>query len=139
MNKEWFKEKILPYIIAVVVFLTLSFIYAMPQLMEGKVLQASDQMSAAGMSQETRVYNESGHSTFWTGAMFGGMPTFQTGGNEYPSPAVDLNYWRITRLFAPGVMEFFLGYFLGFFIFLRAFKVNRYLSIVGSIALTLST
>ena len=137
--KEILKKSI-PYVVAVVVFIILSLIYSAPQVFDGKVLQAGDRMSGICMGQESNeYYHTEGKHTFWTGSMFGGMPTYQIGGNDYPSPTVDIPYDKISRLGFVGLMALFIGYFVGFFILLRAFKVNEWLSIIGSIAITLST
>lgn len=139
MKKEIFK-KCLPYVVAVVVFIILSLIYSAPQVFDGKVLQAGDQISGKGMAHEVQQYNETkGEYSWWTGSMFCGMPTYQIGGGKYPAPAIDIPYAKITRLGFVGLLALFMGYFIGFFILLRAFKVNEWLSIIGSIAITLST
>ncbi len=137
--KEILKKSI-PYVVAVAIFIILSLIYAAPEVFDGKVLQAGDQISSKGMVQELVDYfQKEGKHTFWTGSMFGGMPTYQIGGNDYPVPAVDIPYNKITKLGFVGLMALFMGYFIGFFILLRAFKVNEWLSIIGAIAITLST
>lgn len=137
--KEILKKSI-PYLAAIVVFIFVSLFFAAPQVFENKVLQAGDQISGKGMAHEVSEYYETqGKHSFWTGSMFGGMPTYQIGGYEYPAPAVDIPYGKITRLGFVGLMALFMGYFIGFFILMRAFKINEWLSIVGAIALTLST
>lgn len=137
--KEVLKKSI-PYMAAAAVFIVLSLIYAAPQVFDGKMLQAGDQISGKGMIQEVSEYHQTtGEYSWWTGSMFGGMPSYQIGGGKYPAPAVDIPYARITRLGFVGLMALFLGYFIGFFILLRAFKVNEWLSIIGAVAITLST
>ena len=137
--KEVLKKSI-PYVAAAAVFIVLSLIYAAPEVFDGKKLQAGDQISGKGMVQEVVAYNEqTGEHSFWTGSMFGGMPTYQIVGYKYPAPAVDIPFGRISRLGFVGLMALFLGYFIGFFILLRAFKVNEWLSIIGAVAITLST
>ena len=137
--KEVLKKSI-PYVAAAAVFIVLSLIYAAPEVFDGKKLQAGDQISGKGMIQEVSEYHQTtGEYSWWTGSMFGGMPSYQIGGGKYPAPAVDIPYARITRLGFVGLMALFLGYFIGFFIMMRAFKVNEWLSIIGAVALTLST
>ena len=135
--KEIFKKSI-PYLVALAIFIILSLIYAAPEVFDGKLLQAGDQISGKGMSQEVVEYHKVDGYSFWTGSMFGGMPTYQIGGYKYPAPAVDIPYGKITRLGFVGLLALFMGYFIGFFILLRAFKVNEWLSIIGAIAITLS-
>lgn len=137
--KEVLKKSI-PYVVAVVIFIVLSLIYAAPEVFDGKVLQAGDQISGIGMVQEVAEYHRmDGGYRWWTGSMFGGMPSYQIGGGRYPSPKVDIPYESISKLGFTGLLALFMGYFIGFFILLRSFKVNEWLSIIGSIAITLST
>lgn len=133
-------KKSLPYIVAVAIFIILSLIYAAPEVFDGKVLQAGDQISGKGMSHEVVEYHQTtGNYSWWTGSMFGGMPTYQIGGGKYPSPTIDIPYSKITRLGFMGLMALLMGYFIGFFILMRAFKVNEWLSVIGAVAITLST
>lgn len=135
--KEILKKSI-PYVGALAIFFIIALIFAGPSF-NGKVLQAGDQISGKGMAQEVAVYNETGNYSFWTGSMFGGMPNYQIGGYKYPSPTLDIPYYSIVHLGTTGVLALMLGYFIGFFILMRSFKINTWLSTIGSIALTFST
>ena len=137
MKKDFIK-KYLPYLVALIVFVVLTIAYASPVL-DGKVLQADDQIAAKGMNHECMEYNKTGHYSFWTGAMFSGMPSFQSGGGKYPAPAVEIPFGRLTRLGFTGVLALIIGYFIGFFILMRAFKIDTWLAIVGAIAMALSS
>lgn len=141
MNIKDLLKKSIPYVAALAIFIILSLIYSAPEVFDGKVLQAGDQISGKGMIQELVDYwqQSGGNHSFWTGSMFGGMPSYQIGGTDYPAPTIDIPYDKITRLGFVGLMALFLGYFIGFFILLRAFKVNEWLSIIGAVAITLST
>ena len=137
MKKEIFK-KILPYMVAVVVFIVLSIIYVSPVL-DGKVLYSSDGLGWQGQAQEIIEYRDStGVVSAWTGSMFGGMPAYQIG-YSYPQTHILSPVNKATRLGFTSILALFIGYFLGFFILLKAFKVNPWVSIAGSIALTLSS
>lgn len=137
MNKEIFK-KILPYVVAAVVFIVLSIIYVSPVL-DGKVLHSSDGVGWQGQAHECKVYNDSAKTVSgWTGSMFGGMPAYQIT-YSYPQEPVLKPIGLITRLFFTNTIAWILGYFIGFFILLRAFKVNPWVSIAGAIAITLSS
>ena len=137
MMKDVFK-KLLPYLVAVVIFIVLALVYVSPVL-DGKVINAGDTKSWEGMYQECKEYNESGNYSWWTGSMFSGMPNYQIGGGKYPSPAVKINFRAMAQLWFPITIALILAYFLGYFILLRAFKVNEWLSIVGAIAIALSS
>lgn len=137
MNKEIFK-KILPYAVAVVVFIVLSIIYVSPVL-DGKVLHSSDGVGWQGQAQEVIEYRDSsGIVSGWTGSMFGGMPNYQIG-YSYPQSYILLPLSKATRLGFTDAIAWLIGYFIGFFILLRAFKVNPWISIAGAIAITLSS
>ena len=137
MVKDIFK-KLLPYFVAVVIFIILTLIYASPVL-DGKVINAGDTKSFQGMYQECKEYNMAGHDTWWTGSMFSGMPSYQIGGGKYPTFSAELKFREAATLWLPGTLALIIAYFLGYFILLRAFKVNEWLSIVGAIAIALST
>lgn len=135
--KDIFK-KALPYLAALAIFIILTLIYASPVL-DGKVINAGDTKSWQGMRHETKLYNDQGEYSWWTGSMFCGMPAYQTGGGTYPAPAVNVNFWKIGTLYFPDTLMYILAYFIGYFILLRAFKVNEWLSIVGAIAIAMSS
>lgn len=137
MNKVIFK-KILPYAVAVVVFIVLSIIYVSPVL-DGKVLHSSDGVGWKGQYQECKEYNETGHYSFWTGSMFSGMPSYQIGGGKYSKPTPYLNFWSASRLWFHYPIGYLISYFLGYFILLLAFKVDKWIAIPGAIAITLSS
>lgn len=137
-NKLNFKNA-LPYIVAIATFVVLTFAYCAPML-QGKVVSQSDNLGWMGMSQEVRSFaEETGHRSYWTNSMFGGMPTYQISFPlESQKPIKFLR--KVYQLFMKyNVWANFIVYFFGFFILLRAFKTNKWLSIIGSIAITFST
>lgn len=137
MNKEPFK-KILPYAVAVIVFIVLTIVYASPAL-DGKVLHSSDSYGWQGMYQECKEYNDAGHYSWWTGSMFGGMPTYQIGGGSYPAPALKINFRNIAQLWFHYPLSQILCYFIGYFILLLAFKVDKWIALPGAISIALSS
>lgn len=137
MMKDVFK-KLFPYLVAVLIFIILTLIYASPVL-EGKVINAGDTKSWQGMRHETQLYNDAGHYSYWTGSMFGGMPTYQIGGGMGPEPTIKVDFRQMSTLWFPITLALILGYFLGYFILLRAFKLNTWLCIAGAIACALSS
>jgi len=138
MNKELLK-KLLPYGVAVVVFILFALIYCTPVL-EGKLVQSTDTLGWKGMYQEVKMFNEkTGESSFWTGSMFSGMPTYQIGGGKISSNNALSPVEKIMSLGFKGTLKYIILYLLCFFILLKSFKVNTWLSIVGAIAITLSS
>lgn len=138
MNFKCILNKYGAYLAAVIIFLALGYIYCSPQL-KGKVLYAGDQQNFSGAVHESQVYHKTtGDYTFWNGAMFSGMPNYQIGGGEYASGPVFSPV--LSFLHKPGNPAWIIFmYFLCFFICLRCFDVDKWLSIVGAIAIGLSS
>lgn len=136
---DW--KKLLPYVVALVLFLAIGILYCSPVL-DGKVLQAGDTNNWKGVAQEARAYKETtGETPWWTNSMFGGMPTYQVTGT-FPSGQVRGTLENISHL---GFMNDYqpvgilIAYLLGFYLMLICFGVNPWLCIVGAIGLTLSS
>jgi len=139
MNKELLK-KLFPYIAAVVVFILFAIIYCSPAL-DGKTVRGTDAISGKGMNEEARLHNEKtgGSGTFWSGSMFSGMPTYQMGGGKIHSETYLRLMDKIISFGFKDILKLVIWYLLGFFILLKSFKVNTWLSIIGAMAITLSS
>lgn len=136
-KKITFKDA-LPYIAGIAIFIGLAMAYCAPVL-KGKVIYQGDNLSWMGMSNEVSTYaKETGHNSYWTNSMFGGMPTYQIRNSTTASSMMG-SLRKAYTLFLGSVWAWFLTYLFGFFILLRAFEINKWLSIIGSIATTLST
>ena len=131
----------IPYITALVLFMGFAAWYCSP-LLEGKVLYAGDTMSWRGAAHEAQeYYQQTGESTWWTNSMFGGMPTYQITG-KLPSNDVRASIEHIAHGGMTGnrqAIGLLFAYLLGFFLMLRCFRVNPWLSIAGAFAIGLST
>jgi hypothetical protein len=138
MNKDLLK-KCLPYLVALVVFISFALIYCTPAL-DGKILKTGDGISWKGASKEARDYiDKESKNTFWTGSMFSGMPTFQITGGNILSESFLYPLNKASHLWFKDALRMIILYLLGFFILLRTFKVNVWLSIIGAIAISLSS
>src|SRR4051812_46322205 len=74
-NISW--KKILPHIIAIVVFIIVALIYCSPAL-QGKELQQSDILHWKGTAQNAFEYKAKyGHFPLWNTHLFSGMPNYQ--------------------------------------------------------------
>ncbi len=139
MKIDW--KKLLPYAVAIVAFVAIAMIYCAP-LLEGKVLVQGDVNNWKGAAQEARAfYDENGTRTWWTNSMFGGMPTYQITGS-LPSGEMRNSMAKVAHLGMEGGWEaigIIFAYFFGFFLMLRCFKVNPWLSIIGGLAIGFST
>ena len=124
-------KAIVPIVAAIVIFIVLTFGYFTP-LLKGKVIEQSDMMQNKGMSKEIVDFREKYHSEpLWTNSMFGGMPAYQIA-IRYPSNLVT-PLRNAFMLWFPTPANMVFSYMLGFFILLLVLKVDRWLSIVGSI------
>lgn len=131
-------NQVLPYLLAAVLFIAIAVIYCKPVL-EGKVIYQGDVKQWQGMAQETLDYHQkTGHWSFWTNSMFSGMPTYQIAGSTTSSAWLKPLH-ALSGLFFNSVLAILIGYFVGFFIMMRAFGVNKWLSIVGALAVAFSS
>lgn len=139
MKIDW--KKLAPNLVAVIAFMAFALIYCEP-LLEGKVLQAGDVNTWRGGANEILEYKQkTGRQVWWTNSMFGGMPAFQVSGstpaNQVRADIESASHFGFKKDLGPiGIL---LAYLFGFFFMLRCFKINPWLSIIGSFALTLSS
>ena len=73
--------------------------------------------------------------------MFGGMPTYQIGSKGMKVDRIGFNFQNAVHLFLDHMspIYYLLGYFIGFLIMLRAFGINRWMSVIGAIAIAFSS
>jgi hypothetical protein len=124
-------QPILPHIVAVVVFVVISFAYFYPVL-EGKVLKANDSTVSQINSKEIHDYRAKyGKEPLWTNSIFSGMPAYLIS-TKYPG-----NLFKYAdafiRIFKMPVSVLFLS-MLGFYILLLVFGVDPWLAVTGSLA-----
>lgn len=135
MNSKFsFLHGSMPYIVAIGIFIVLSFAYFFPVL-EGKQLPQGDNTHAKGAAQELVEYEEqTGEVSNWTNSMFGGMPAYQIKSDasrnifhtfDILPKMLGLPYSTVAIMFL---------YLLGFYILLRSMGMNNLLAIGGSIA-----
>jgi hypothetical protein len=128
------KEKIkpaLPHIIAVVLFIVISFAYFYPVL-EGKVLKANDSTVSTVNSKEIRDYREKFHKEpLWTNSIFSGMPAYLIS-TRFPGNLMK-HVDTVLRVFKMPVSVLFIS-MTGFYFLLLIFGVNPWLAIAGAIA-----
>jgi len=128
---------IAPHLVAIVVFLIISFAYFTPVL-QGKKLRQSDVMNYQGMTKEINDFNKNNNeATLWTNSMFGGMPAYLIN-TAYPN-ALRKIHQVLTMFDGNRPASFVFLYLLGFYIALLAFKVDPWLSMIGAIAYAFSS
>ena len=138
-NFNW--KNIVPHVIAVLIFLTLTLVYFSPVL-EGKDIKQDDAIGSMGWGKDARDYHEeSGEYSYWSNAMFSGMPC-----NYTYAPQPDNTFKPIGQVLTLNVFGasyrhigcIFLT-FIGCYILLLALGCKSWLSIAGSIVYTLGS
>ena len=132
-------KRIWPYLLAFMVFVAVACIYMSP-VFDGKVIASTDGVQGRAAVHECVEYSQqTGNYSWWTGSMFSGMPNYQIGGGRYMAivkrrPLLKTLQWGHTN-----VLAIVLIYCLCFFALVRSMKVDKWLSIVGALAITFSS
>ena len=139
--KDFNWKNIVPHIIAVLIFLALTLVYFSPVL-EGKDIKQDDAIGSMGWGKDARDYHEeSGEYSYWSNAMFSGMPcnyTFSPQPDNVFKPIGEVVTLNIFGASYRHIGCIFLT-FIGCYILLLALGCNAWLSIAGSIAYTLGS
>lgn len=132
-NLKTYFQKALPYLLAVVFFVILSYIYFSP-LLTGKDLPQMDYLHAQGMSKELVDFKEkTGEDSQWTNSMFGGMPAYQIkGGTSYDIYSYVRKFLQLGLPFTTVAILFI--YIFGFYLLLLSLKFTNLQSALGGIA-----
>ena len=129
-------KKILPYVIAIAIFVLASLIYFHPVL-KGQKISQSDITQFRGMVKEINDFRDDKNTEpYWTGASFSGMPAYQISA-YYPYDFV--RTLDRTLRFLPRPADYTFLYFLSFFILMMALKVKWRLAILGALSFGFST
>lgn len=129
-------SKILPYGIAIIVFIAISIAY-FPSILKGKTIYQSDIVQFKGMSKEISDFRTNNNTEpYWTNSAFSGMPAYNLSA-KYPNSYIK----KVDQLlrFLPRPADYVFLYLLTFFILLMVIKVDWKLAIVGSLAFGFST
>ena len=130
-------KKLIPYFVAIIVFIGFSLIYFSPVL-DGKKLNQSDIVHYKGTAKEANDYKEkTGEEALWTNSMFGGMPTYQISVSNTWNPIGQIKNYIMLGIPHPANILFLL--FICFFILLIVLKIDPWLSIIGALAFALSS
>lgn len=131
-------KKILPHLIAIVIFLVVAVIYCKPAL-EGEVVHQIDTQGWRGMAQQSFEYKDKyGHYPLWTNSMFSGMPAYQIALD--PRTKISLTYLSsIITLGLPAPISFFFLACICFYFFCVVAGANPWVSILGGLAYAYST
>ncbi|MBG7611762.1 YfhO family protein [Polaribacter sp. BAL334] len=129
-------KKLIPAIVAIIIFIVASVMYFHPVL-KGQKIPQSDITQFQGMAKEINDFRaENDAEPYWTGASFSGMPAYQISA-YYPYDFVR-SLDNIIR-FLPRPADYTFLYFLSFFVLMLALKVEWRLGILGALAFGFST
>jgi hypothetical protein len=132
-------KKIWPDVAAIIFFIAISFAYLFPACFEGRVLTGSDSSAGVGAGREIREYYlQTGESSRWTNALFGGMPTYQSA-PSYPATNLLSDVGNVYHLFLPTYVWYLFVMLLGFYILMRALKFKSWMSALGAVLWTFSS
>lgn len=135
MNNPLLK-KILPHVIAIVVFLVVSALFCKPVL-EGNVMNQHDNVGWKGMAQNAFEYKEkNGHFPLWNPNLFSGMPNYQV---ALEGKSVMPDMIKVLTLWTPKPINFFFLACLCFYILCLTLRVNPIVGMLGALAYSFST
>jgi hypothetical protein len=135
MNSGLFK-KLLPHLIAIVIFLVISVFFCKP-ILDGNVLRQSDVTAWKAMAQNSFEYKaKHGHYPLWNPNLFSGMPNYQV---MMEGKSVLPDFISILSLGLPKPMNFFFLACICFYILCLSLRLKPVIGILGSIAFAFST
>lgn len=136
MKQGFFKENWI-HLVAVAAFMLIALINFYPRLQD-KQLVAGDAISVKAMQQEINEFKEeTGESSLWTNAMFGGMPTYYIGFHK-PKDLIDYT-WKFLQAGMPREIGFFFLGMVCFYILMITMGVAPLISIFAAIGFAFST
>ena len=131
------KKEIVPHVIAILLFLTITGVYFAP-LFQGDKIYQGDIVNYIGASKELHDFREdTGKEALWTNRMFGGMPAYQIS-HHTPSNLTRFAD-KIVRFNFPKEASFVLIAFIGFYILLLSMGVAPPLAIAGALGFGLTS
>jgi len=135
MKNNWVK-KIVPHVVAILIFLLVSLLFCKPAL-EGNVLNQFDIQGWKGIAQNSFDYKEkNGHFPLWNSNVFSGMPNYQIA-MEGKSVLPDLN--KIFSLGLPDPIHYFFIACVCFYILCLALGLHPAAGVLGGLAFAFST
>ena len=128
----------------IILFVFLALAYFAPAVFEGRELFQQDVAGASGNASDVYRYMEStGEFSYWTNSLFGGMPMYQIA-PSYPSVGIIRGIQDVLTLqrpfcLLPGYSWLLFAMLGGFYLFMRALRVDRIPSVLGAIMWTFSS
>lgn len=135
MNNSLLK-KILPHIIAIIVFIAVSILFCKP-ILDGNVLNQHDTIGWKGMAQNAFEYKEkNGHFPLWNPNLFSGMPNYQV---AMEGKTILPDTVKIFSLGLPKPINFFFIACLCFYILCLVLRIRPVIGMLAALAYSFST
>ncbi len=135
MNNSLVK-KLLPHIIAIVVFIAVSMAFCWPAV-QGEVLDQHDTVGWKGMAQNSiEYYEKTGKFPLWNPNLFSGMPNYQV---AMRGKTILPDTIKVLSIGLPKPVNFFFIACLFFYILCLVLRVRPVIGILASIAYAFST
>ena len=128
----------------IILFVFLALAYFAPAVFEGRELFQQDVAGVSGNASDVyRHMESSGEFSYWTNSLFGGMPMYQIA-PSYPSVGIIRGIQDVLTLqwpfcLLPGYSWLLFAMLGGFYLFMRALRVDRIPSVLGAIMWTFSS
>jgi len=126
-----------PHIVAVLIFIAVSFLYFSPDIFQGKIIVGHDSRPGNGMDINAYA-KETGEVSRWTNTLFSGMPSYQISQN-YESLNILRDVRGVLGLQFPVPVGYVFVMLLGFYIMLLVFGARTDIAILGSIGYAFSS
>ncbi|MFN3404427.1 MAG: hypothetical protein ACK40G_10065 [Cytophagaceae bacterium] len=127
-------KSLLPHLAAAGLMLVILFIYFSPVL-SGKKMVQSDVIQFMGSLKEANTWQEkTGDEILWSNSSFGGMAVWRGFGKNILTHI----HYGLNDILPNPVLLCFLS-FLGFYILMKAYKANNYISFIAAAAYTFAS
>jgi hypothetical protein len=131
-------KKLIPHIVAIIIFIILNLVMYWPLFMENKELNQNDVIQGKSANQEINEFREqTGEEALWTNSMFSGMPAYLIN-VQWSGELLKYIPRTIEKIIPTPASHTFIA-MLSFYILLLVFKVNPYLAIGGGLAYGLNS
>lgn len=135
--KNNYQKHVFPHLLAIAVFLIIASIFSTP-LFQGQKLTTHDYSVYQAVSKEKNDYEaEHDRKVLWTNSMFSGMPTYVIATPKQHNIFNKIYHFILFGGFIP--FNYIFWYFMGFYIMLQFFRIDPYLSLMGSLFFGLSS
>ena len=134
--KNGLVKKLLPHVVAILIFLIVSVLFCKPVL-EGNVLNQHDVLGWKGIAQNSFDYKEKhGHFPLWNSNVFSGMPNYQI---QLGGKSVLPDFTKILSLGLPDPIHYFFIACICFYILCLSLGLKPVVGILGALAYAFST